>query len=80
MIHKGIELIRFWFYLTFLCFSRSNVLLDGNSLSEDFPRGSVSLNGSLWIGGVDDRRTIPREFPVVNAFKGDVRVLKVNGK
>lgn len=58
----------------------SNVLLDGNSLSEDFPRGSASLNGSLWIGGVDDSTTIPREFPVVNAFKGDVRVLKVNGK
>lgn len=66
----------------FLCFTRSNVFLDGNTLSipAGFPTGAVGLNGSLWIGGVDERTTIPRAFPVINAFQGGMNLLKLNGE
>lgn len=64
-----------------LCF-RSNVKLDDRDLRIDpgFPAGPVSLNGSLWIGGVDDRTVIPRLFPVIIPFEGDMKDLTLNGE
>ncbi|XP_078373908.1 laminin subunit alpha-like [Oculina patagonica] len=59
----------------------SNVILDGNALSipDGFPAGAVRLNGSVLIGGVDERTTVPRAFPVINSFEGGMNVLKLNG-
>ena len=45
-----------------------------------FPAGPVGLNGSLWIGGVDSRTVIPRPFPVIIPFEGDMKDLKLNGE
>ena len=64
-----------------MCFTRSNVFLDGKTLSIPvaFPKGTVGLSGSLWIGGVDERTTIPRAFPIINAFQGGMNLLELNG-
>lgn len=61
--------------------SGSNVKLDDRDLRIDpgFPAGPVSLNGSLWIGGVDSRTVIPRLFPVIIPFEGDMKDLTLNG-
>ena len=66
----------------FVYFTRSNVYLDGNTLSipDGFHTGALVLNASLWIGGVDEKTTIPRAFPVINAFEGSMNVLKLNGQ
>ena len=57
-------------------------MLDGNALSipDAFPTSTVDLNGSLWIGGVDERTTIARAFPIINAFQGGMNLLELNGE
>ena len=45
-----------------------------------FPPGPVRLNGSLWIGGVDNRTVIPRLFPIIISFEGDMKDLTLNGE
>ena len=67
-----------------MCFTRGDpgVSLDGKALSipARFPTGAVGLNSSLWIGGVDERTTIPGAFPIINAFQGGMNLLKLNGR
>ena len=63
-----------------MCFTRSNIYLDEKTLTvpEGFTKGKIGLNGSLWIGGVDERTTIPKAFPVINAFQGGMDLIKLN--
>lgn len=63
------------------CVTRSNVYLDGKTLtvSEGFTKGKIGLNGSLWVGGVDERTTIPKAFPIINAFQGGIDLIDLNG-
>lgn len=69
-----------YYNYSFLVLFRTNVLLNNRALSvpSGFPLGPVRLNGSLWIGGVDNPTIIPRVFPVINVFEGDMKELKLN--
>lgn len=69
------------FYYLFLL-TRNNIILDNRELTvpSGFPLGPVRLNGSLWIGGVDDPTLIPGLFPVINSFEGGMTDIKLNGE
>ncbi|XP_068694373.1 laminin subunit beta-1-like isoform X2 [Montipora foliosa] len=58
------------------------VYLDGFALTipEGFPSGPMFLSSNLWIGGVDESVIIPRAFPVIRSFKGDMKDIRLNDK
>lgn len=62
-------------------FSRSpSVYLDGQTLTipDGVPSGPAPHLDSLWIGGVDAAEIIPRSFPIITSFKGDLKDIELN--
>lgn len=57
-----------------------SVYLDGQTLTipDGVPSGPAPLLDSLWIGGVDEAEIIPRSFPIITSFKGDLKDIELN--